>query len=751
MDFYYITKNLSFDCNHNDGSKTKITLIAPTEAEMASGKIPMDKIYGGTFNCVENTAVMLKNQKQDDILVKRLSEKSKKAFYGMPTFPICLTNFDGSEDLTRYMSHQGKKRIPSTPFIPLKDLVKPILKKNGNEKIKVAIVNGMGTGIGDSIVGLRALNIFYAELSKYFKNIDLTLLQTPFHGNQYKTLIYQQEKIINRIQMLPLPLTEIFKFDTFVDFTSMVIRDNFDNQPMIDFYLDSLAIDTKAVDSKEKRSFVKLNERVVNVMKPEMAALRSLNRPLLMLHTRASVPLRSMPDDVAIKTIEYYIKNTDYQIVMADCPAAIEKAFACEERFTKIQSGMASADYFSYIVSQVDAIVTVDTVTYHIADSFNKPTAVIFTSIDPGIRIQYYPYVGGVALAPQDKNPIAGKHIGYTQQENDLAAQLWTQFNPADTIQLLDIVKSKPKEMVACPICNSQTEDLASDRFKSFRLITCTHCHSEFSVPRIEANYDDMYANEYKHYLPEGEPDAIIEGFMSQWRFEPIRGFLKTYPKGKSLLDFGCATGFLPAYARNLGFDAWGVDISKEAIQYGSEKFKLGDRLQVGNSLKKLPKTIPQEYDIITSLEILEHLANPQEFVKQVYDKLTPGGIWIFSTPNRDRLPFKMGIKNVGKHSFFNDGDYPSEHLTRFRKLGHKVIAENAGFKVLNSHSCRLGVAPIVDGYGAFPQVNVKVEDKQYPLDNIEMNNRIHSYIQPLCEATEDYGNFLITICQKPF
>jgi ADP-heptose:LPS heptosyltransferase len=66
-------------------------------------------------------------------------------------------------------------------------------------------------------------------------------------------------------------------------------------------------------------------------------------------------------------------------------------------------------DRFAGIISLVDAIITVDTSTYHLADAFDKPTIVLFTSIEPDHRIRYYPHVRGIMLE-EEGGPIYGQH-----------------------------------------------------------------------------------------------------------------------------------------------------------------------------------------------------------------------------------------------------------------------------------------------------------------------------------------------------
>src|SRR5690606_16468987 len=134
-------------------------------------------------------------------------------------------------------------------------------------------------------------------------NIEIHLFQTPFNANKNKRKIYDQEKIINSVQVLPVTLEHILDFDCIADFSSMTLRDTFDTLPMIDFFLENLGIEPNTIDKKEKRNFLKVNEKIANEEKIKFLALRESKRPLLMLHTLASVHIRSMPEIVIEKLV----------------------------------------------------------------------------------------------------------------------------------------------------------------------------------------------------------------------------------------------------------------------------------------------------------------------------------------------------------------------------------------------------------------------------------------------------------------
>ena len=74
----------------------------------------------------------------------------------------------------------------------------------------------------------------------------------------------------------------------------------------------------------------------------------------------------------------------------------------------------------------------------------------------------------------------------------------------------------------------------------------------------------------------------------------------------RTVLDAGCALGYLVAALRDLGVEAYGVDISEYAIANVREDIR--PYCAVGSLLEPLPEVLPRKYDLVLSIEVLEHL-----------------------------------------------------------------------------------------------------------------------------------------------
>lgn len=767
MELFHVTADFSFNIPFDDGNNVPINLRKPET------KPNISSIYAATGADVETFRQHMTNNKNlnlpKDFKIKVLNTMDKRKIFGMESFPKFLSNFDSSlqENDFPYADPIHYKRIPSTPIIPLEEQIADI---DGDE-IKVFFINGMGTGLGDGMIGLAALNIFYRRLQKKYNKVTIDLAQPGIIGDKSHRALYDQESIINSYSYLPVTVEKLLEYDLIMDNSAMLVRENFPINTMMDFYLENLGIDPKSVSVAEKKIHIKTSELAKKMLSLPLKLLRQKNTEklmgldiptdkLILLHCSASTPLRSMPRDLIKKAIKKILDaDPSYHVVtwerMDDIKKDIDATLADKKhRHTNLFFKNMGFDFYTHIISQVDAVVSVDTSCYHIASAFDIPSVAIFQSIDPAIRIKDYPYCAAIELS-QDKT-LRGIHISDKPEHLKLLTSYWLKFNWRSlTDALVDVLDKRSKlskGLVMCPVCNFPCTDQMSDRLGNQELVECNNCGTEFAKTRKMANYDDMYEADYKHYISNGDsPEKIIENYIRQTRFEPYIDLMQTLSsQNLSYLDFGCASGFLVEYARRLGFDAYGIDISKEAIKFGQTTFKLNNRLAVGKSIND-GAGFPKKFDVISSIEVLEHLKDPNAFAKDVANKLADNGYWFISTPNRDRIQFKAGVKNTKKHCGLESGDYPDEHLQRFRAKSHRHIVEAAGLEVFYQNTCRVAAVTAKDVSGEMPNLNLNTEDgKVLTIPKDVIFNFMLNYFQPLLDGTDGYGNFLVTIARKP-
>jgi len=103
---------------------------------------------------------------------------------------------------------------------------------------------------------------------------------------------------------------------------------------------------------------------------------------------------------------------------------------------------------------------------------------------------------------------------------------------------------------------------------------------------------------------------------------------------GKSALDVGCGAGLLCEPLARLGAKVTGVDAADENIA-AAKLHSTGSGLAIDYRAGELSSLGLAQFDLVTSMEVLEHVADKQAFVSQLAAHLAPGGLMVLSTPNR--------------------------------------------------------------------------------------------------------------------
>lgn len=126
-------------------------------------------------------------------------------------------------------------------------------------------------------------------------------------------------------------------------------------------------------------------------------------------------------------------------------------------------------------------------------------------------------------------------------------------------------------------------------------------------------------------------------------RLEQIRQHVKL--QGQRILDIGCGLGMYVSRFRQFSNDVYGVDVDAEKIAEASSRLP---NLQVSPA-EQLPFE-SERFDVILLNEVIEHVDDDRQTVREAYRVLAPGGHVVIYAPNR-LYPFET-------HGFFFRGTY---------------------------------------------------------------------------------------------
>jgi len=176
--------------------------------------------------------------------------------------------------------------------------------------------------------------------------------------------------------------------------------------------------------------------------------------------------------------------------------------------------------------------------------------------------------------------------------------------------------------------------------------------------------------------------------------------------RDRRVLDVGCGGGILSESLANLGAMVTGIDVAPRVLEV-AKLHLLESGLHVDyelTSVESVAAERPAAFEIVTCLEMLEHVPDPQSVVSAISRTLKPGGHLFLSTLNRTPLAFLIGI--VGAEHVARLLPRGTHRYDRFIKPSEMAgWLRDAGFAVRNI--CGLHYNPVARHVRLGGHVNV--------------------------------------------
>ena len=162
--------------------------------------------------------------------------------------------------------------------------------------------------------------------------------------------------------------------------------------------------------------------------------------------------------------------------------------------------------------------------------------------------------------------------------------------------------------------------------------------------------------------------------YILQTLHQPLLRQLKRF----SVLDVGCGVGTLALYVAQICKSVVGIDVSERAIAIA----KQAKQLTNSNNLtfkQTLLKQFTTKFDLIICTEVIEHVPEPEKFIKLLVTNLQPSGWLLLTTPNRDNWLTRIG--------YYRKFDQEVGHLRRYSVSEITQLLEQHDLKVRHQKS----------------------------------------------------------------
>ncbi|MPW35657.1 bifunctional 2-polyprenyl-6-hydroxyphenol methylase/3-demethylubiquinol 3-O-methyltransferase UbiG [Vibrio sp. B1Z05] len=120
---------------------------------------------------------------------------------------------------------------------------------------------------------------------------------------------------------------------------------------------------------------------------------------------------------------------------------------------------------------------------------------------------------------------------------------------------------------------------------------------------------------------------------------------------GKKVLDVGCGGGILAESMALEGAKVTGLDMGREPLEVARlHALETGAKLDyIRTTVEEHAANCPEQYDVVTCMEMIEHVPDPQSVISSCANLVKPGGYVLFSTLNRNLKSYLFAIVGAEK------------------------------------------------------------------------------------------------------
>jgi len=238
-----------------------------------------------------------------------------------------------------------------------------------------------------------------------------------------------------------------------------------------------------------------------------------------------------------------------------------------------------------------------------------------------------------------------------------------------------EVYSQEEIEQVNCLFCEKNNHTLLANEYENLGVVQCNNCGLIYTNPKQKEPEKVYWGDEYAYFK---EAKLIFEGKAEHHRDKNYLHEIKLiekYKKAGSVLDVGPAMGFFLRLFDKKKWSVEGVEPSPTLSNLAKKYFGL----QITNCFLENFKT-DKKFDVITLIDVFEHVSNPKTVLNKINDLLKNDGIAFIKVPNGQFSLFKQNHKNLFKNRDIWDC---YEHVVHYDQTTIKKMVESCGLKVL--------------------------------------------------------------------
>ena len=259
----------------------------------------------------------------------------------------------------------------------------------------------------------------------------------------------------------------------------------------------------------------------------------------------------------------------------------------------------------------------------------------------------------------------------------------------------------KNRKCIACGSSDFVNLYLTHDRMfdipEEYRVKKCKKCLLLFIDPQPTAAVLSQHypSKRYYSYTVSQKRDVfgVVRDYLIKNYYNPnfiARIFIKlvknvpampSYKKSGKILDVGCGTGDTLVLLQELGWEAYGIEIDKNAVKTAQKRGLTRIKFGTYKDIFRFPDNY---FDSIRLYHVIEHLDDPLICLKLIHKKLKKDGELILGTPNYSSLISKI----FGKYWY--NLDVP-RHVFVFSPSNLQELVKKSGFKIGEIEFCSAG------------------------------------------------------------